>query len=122
MGRWRTSRVGEGDTADGPHRGRWAPGGDPMKLRHKHDDENGSTPVNGSPRGGRAPDAGPKSPAKLGGKGLVAALKRTFKQFSSDNVTDWAAALTYYGVLSIFPGVLVLVSILGFLGPDGRQT
>ena len=39
-----------------------------------------------------------------------------------DNVTDWAAALTYYGVLSIFPGALVLVSLLGFLGPNGRDT
>jgi hypothetical protein len=32
-----------------------------------------------------------------------AVLKRTVKEFREDNVTDWAAALTYYGVLSIFP-------------------
>ncbi|WP_250032401.1 YihY/virulence factor BrkB family protein [Paractinoplanes maris] len=69
-----------------------------------------------------SPDAGPGSPAKLGGKGLLAALKRTFKQFSQDNVSDWAAALTYYGVLSIFPGVLVLVSVLGMLSSNGQQT
>ena len=68
------------------------------------------------------PDAGPDNPAKLGGKGLLAALKRTFKQFSEDNISDWAAALTYYGVLSIFPGVLVLVSILGMLSSNGQQT
>ena len=68
------------------------------------------------------PDAGPDNPAKLGSKGLLAALKRTFKQFSEDNITDWAAALTYYGVLSIFPGVLVLVSILGLLSANGQQT
>ena len=68
------------------------------------------------------PDAGPDSPTKLKGKGLVAALKRTFKQYSEDNVSDWAAALTYYGVLSIFPGVLVLVSILGMLSSDGQRT
>jgi membrane protein len=68
------------------------------------------------------PDAGPDSPASLKGKGVFAALKRTFKQFSEDNVSDWAAALTYYGVLSIFPGVLVLVSILGMLSNDGQQT
>nr|WP_221379050.1 YihY/virulence factor BrkB family protein [Actinoplanes polyasparticus] len=68
------------------------------------------------------PDAGPSSPGKLGGKGLFAALKRTFKQFSQDNVSDWAAALTYYGVLSIFPGVLVLVSVLGMLSSNGQQT
>ena len=69
-----------------------------------------------------SPDAGPDNPAQLKGKGLLGALKRTFKQFSQDNVTDWAAALTYYGVLSIFPGVLVLVSVLGMLSNNGQQT
>ena len=69
-----------------------------------------------------SPDAGPDSPTELKGKGLFAALKRTFKQFSEDNVSDWAAALTYYGVLSIFPGVLVLVSVLGMLSNNGQQT
>jgi membrane protein len=68
------------------------------------------------------PDAGPESPSGLKGGGLFAALKRTVKQFSQDNVTDWAAALTYYGVLSIFPGLLVLVSILGMMSNDGQQT
>jgi membrane protein len=68
------------------------------------------------------PDAGPDSPTQLKGKGLFAALKRTFKQFSQDNISDWAAALTYYGVLSIFPGVLVLVSLLGMLGSNGQKT
>src|SRR3954468_14345710 len=62
-----------------------------------------------------SPDAGPDSPAELKGKGLVGALKRTVKEFSEDNVTDWAAALTYYGVLSIFPGLLMLMSLLGLL-------
>src|SRR4051794_24972928 len=57
------------------------------------------------------PDAGPDSPTELKGKGLFAAIKRTFKQFSEDNISDWSAALTYYGLLSIFPGLLVLVSI-----------
>ncbi|MEV4343248.1 YihY/virulence factor BrkB family protein [Actinoplanes sp. NPDC049596] len=68
------------------------------------------------------PDAGPASPAGLGGRGLFAALKRTVKEFSQDNLTDWAAALTYYGVLSIFPGLLVLVSLLGMLSRNGQQT
>ncbi|MBM2621789.1 YihY/virulence factor BrkB family protein [Actinoplanes sp. LDG1-06] len=69
-----------------------------------------------------SPDEGPDSPMELRGKGLFAALKRTFKQFSEDNVSDWAAALTYYGVLSIFPGAVVLVSILGMLSNDGQAT
>ncbi|MBB2941966.1 membrane protein [Actinoplanes lutulentus] len=68
------------------------------------------------------PDAGPDKPTQLRVKGVFAAVKRTFKQFSEDNVSDWAAALTYYGVLSIFPGLLVIVSLLGLLGSDGQTT
>ena len=68
------------------------------------------------------PDAGPDKPSELRAKGLVAAVKRTFKQYSADNLGDWAAALTYYGVLSIFPGALVLVSLVGFLSPNGKGT
>ncbi|GIF00135.1 YihY/virulence factor BrkB family protein [Paractinoplanes rishiriensis] len=68
------------------------------------------------------PSAGPDSPTELKAKGIFAAVRRTFKQFSEDNISDWAAALTYYGVLSIFPGALVLVSILGLLSDDGRKT
>jgi membrane protein len=49
-------------------------------------------------------------------------LKRTFKQFNRDNLTDWAAALTYYAVLSLFPGIIVLTAILGLLGPNSIQT
>lgn len=45
-------------------------------------------------------------------------LKRTVKGFNDDNLTDWAAALTYYGVLSLFPGIIVLTSVLGLLGED----
>ncbi|MEU4161125.1 YihY/virulence factor BrkB family protein [Actinoplanes sp. NPDC026670] len=72
--------------------------------------------------GGASPDAGPDRPAQLKGKGIAAAIKRTFKQFSEDNISDWAAALTYYGVLSIFPAAVVLVSMLGLLGTDGQKT
>jgi membrane protein len=43
-------------------------------------------------------------------------LKRTFAEFREDNITDWAAALTYYGVLSVFPALIALVSILGLVG------
>jgi membrane protein len=69
-----------------------------------------------------SPDAGPDKPSELDAKGIFAALKRTIKEFSEDNVTDWAAALTYYGVLSIFPGLLVLISLLGLLGPRTTET
>ena len=63
-----------------------------------------------------SPDAGPDSPTELDRGSWWKALKRTFQEFSNDNLSDWAAALTYYGVLSIFPGVLVLISVLGLLG------
>ncbi|HEY6593444.1 MAG TPA: YihY/virulence factor BrkB family protein [Asanoa sp.] len=63
-----------------------------------------------------SPDAGPDNPTELDRGSWWTALKRTFQEFSNDNLSDWAAALTYYGVLSIFPGVLVLISVLGLLG------
>jgi membrane protein len=49
-------------------------------------------------------------------------LKRTVREFREDNLTDWAAALTYYGVLAIFPALLALVSILGLLGDSTTQS
>jgi membrane protein len=47
--------------------------------------------------------------------GTLATLKRTWKEFSQDNLTDWAAALTYYGVLALFPALIALVSIVGLV-------
>ncbi|MFG1882311.1 YihY/virulence factor BrkB family protein [Micromonospora sp. NPDC049102] len=67
------------------------------------------------------PDAGPDSPTDLPGSGWKAALRRTVSEFQDDSLTDWAAALTYYGVLSIFPGLLVLISILGLLGTSATE-
>ncbi|MCZ7379024.1 YihY/virulence factor BrkB family protein [Micromonospora sp. WMMC250] len=67
------------------------------------------------------PDAGPDSPTDLPGSGWKAALRRTISEFQDDSLTDWAAALTYYGVLSIFPGVLVLISLLGLLGESATE-
>jgi len=50
--------------------------------------------------------------------GPVALLRRSISNFLDHDLLDWAAALTYYSVLSIFPGLLVMVSILGMLGTD----
>ena len=63
----------------------------------------------------------PDGSSSLGGDGWWGALKRTVREFREDNLTDWAAALTYYGVLSIFPALLVLVSILGLAGQSATQ-
>lgn len=82
--------------------------------------DRGDTAPNNRGRRGSArpagPDEGPQSPTRLPGAGWQAALRRTPREFQDDELTDRAAGLTYYGVLSIFPGLLVLVSILGLLG------
>ena len=49
-------------------------------------------------------------------------LKRTVAEFRADNVTDWAAALTYYAVLSIFPALIVLISVVGLLGSSATNS
>ena len=63
-------------------------------------------------------DDEPDSPADLSTPSLWAVVKRVGQQFSQDGLGDLAAALTYYAVLSIVPGLIVLISILGLLGPD----
>jgi membrane protein len=49
-------------------------------------------------------------------------LRRTAKGFRDDNLTDWAAALTYYAVLSIFPALIALVSVVGLIGDPEAVT
>jgi membrane protein len=65
--------------------------------------------------------AEPDQPTELGGRGWWHALKRSVTEFKEDNLTDWAAALTYYGVLAIFPALIVLVSVLGLVGESATQ-
>lgn len=67
----------------------------------------------------RPPDQaadGPDHPGELPGRSWFAVLRRTVKEFSDDNLMDWAAALTYYAVLALFPALIVLVALLGLLG------
>jgi len=73
-------------------------------------------------REARPSDEAPEQPTQLGRRGWWQALRRTVKEFQTDNLTDWAAALTYYGVLSLFPGMLVLLSLLGLAGQNAQQT
>jgi membrane protein len=51
-----------------------------------------------------------------------ATLKRTLAEFSEDNLSDWAAALTYYGVLALFPALIALVSLVGLFGNPASTT
>jgi membrane protein len=68
------------------------------------------------PKTRTTPDPAPSGPTDLAGRQWWAALKRAVQAFRDDNATDWAASLTYYAVLSFFPGVIVLFSLLGVLG------
>lgn len=62
-----------------------------------------------------------EGPTDLSSRTWWRVLKRTVRGFREDNLTDWAAALTYYAVLSIFPALIVLVSILGLIGDSVTQ-
>jgi membrane protein len=69
----------------------------------------------------RAGDGSPTDPVRRdyapGGterrSNTLALLKRTVTEFTEDNLSDWAAALTYYGLLALFPALIVLVAIVG---------
>jgi membrane protein len=81
------------------------------------------TPVgNPAPMGAPGSTNGPDHPAELGKRSWWAILKRTVKEFQQDNLTDWAAALTYYGVLALFPMLIALVSVLGLVGSQNSVT
>jgi membrane protein len=54
--------------------------------------------------------------------GLWPTLKRAGLDFQEDNMSDWAAALTYYALLSLFPALIALVSILGLFGDPEATT
>ncbi len=73
-------------------------------------------------RSSRTRRAEPAKPTQLKRHSWRAVLRRSLSEFREDNLTDWAAALTYYGLLAIFPGLLVLVSILGLLGDSVTKT
>ncbi|MGZ4195273.1 MAG: YihY/virulence factor BrkB family protein [Solirubrobacteraceae bacterium] len=76
-----------------------------------------SAPVQGHVNEDRAPD----QPTQLPSRAWPAVLKRTLKEYKADNLPDLAAALTYYGVLAIFPMMIVLVSVLGLIGNSVTQ-
>lgn len=60
-------------------------------------------------------------PLELRRSSLRGVAQRVWREARSDGLTDWAAALTYYGVLSIFPALLALVSVLGIVGQSATQ-
>jgi membrane protein len=72
--------------------------------------------VTGSRRAGREPTGADRRTSRF------ATLKRAVLEFSEDGLTDWAAALTYYGLLALFPALLVLVSLVGLVGDPESTT
>jgi membrane protein len=69
-----------------------------------------------------ADEAADSSPAKHQHLPWAFVLKRSLHAFTSDKCTDLAAGLTYFSVLSLFPAVLALVSILGLFGQSKQGT
>lgn len=64
----------------------------------------------------------PESPTDLTRPSWLHALRMTAREFARDQCTDLAAALTYYALLSIFPALVVMVSLLGVFGQGDRTT
>jgi membrane protein len=84
-------------------------------------DENGQRETRGHEnvdpvRADYAPEGAASKP------GLGATLKRTVTEFQEDNLSDWAAALTYYGLLSLFPALIAMVSLIGIFGDPKTTT
>src|SRR5215207_10373502 len=67
---------------------------------------------------GRAPE----SPTDLSKSTWMGTLRRTLREFKEDDLTLLAAALTYYGILSLFPALLVLLALLGLAGTGTIDT
>ncbi|MFM9921298.1 YihY/virulence factor BrkB family protein [Lacisediminihabitans sp. H27-G8] len=61
----------------------------------------------------------PDSPTAIHKRSWKYVLKKTVREFSADHCIDIAASLTYYAVLSLFPALLAIFSLLGVLG-QGR--
>jgi membrane protein len=74
--------------------------------------EDAGAQLPGKKRSGRIPEG--KAHPRSGSFGQT--VKRTFTEFSEDNLSDSAAALTYYGVLAVFPALIALVSVVGLVG------
>ncbi|SKB35632.1 membrane protein [Arthrobacter sp. 49Tsu3.1M3] len=64
----------------------------------------------------------PDSPADVTKPSWKYIAKKTLREFTKDQCPDLAAALTYYSVLSIFPALLALVSLLGIFGQTEKTT
>src|SRR5215207_5892559 len=62
------------------------------------------------------------TPGDLPKRSWGSTLKRTLTEFKEDELNHWAAALTYYAVLSLFPALLVMVSLVGLIANPATVT
>ena len=97
----------------------------PLRLAARRQERSASRGVEDRvelrPGGGGGGDRAPDGPTDLKKPALAGVLKRTIREFQEDELVDRAAALTYYGVLAIFPAILALVSVLGLVGQSATQ-
>lgn len=93
------------DPADSPDRARTPPDSDEDTADRPHPED----------------DAKPDSPDDLTKQSWTYVARKTAREFSKDQCTDLAAALTYYAVLSVFPAAIALMSLVGVVG-DGPRT
>ncbi len=62
----------------------------------------------------------PESPREITKRSWTYVLRKSFREFLDDECTDRAGALTYFGVLALFPGLLALASLLAIAGQGDR--
>jgi membrane protein len=91
------------------------------KTRTERNAADGGTAATPERPGGTAPEKVPEGPTQLSGGSWLGAARRTVREFQEDFLTDRAAALTYYAIMSIFPALLVVVSLLGLIGKSATQ-
>src|SRR4029450_2826996 len=109
------SVVGEPD-----HREVGDPGHDEREVEDEHGAHSGARIQAPRPDSFRAGPEGISEYADRGDPSMLATLRRPFANFQRHGMADWAAALTYYGLLSLFPALLALVSLIGLFGdPEG---
>ncbi|MFJ4715371.1 YihY/virulence factor BrkB family protein [Streptomyces sp. NPDC088785] len=89
---------------------------EPQGSREPREDREPEEPE--EPRASREPD----DPTDLPARSWWVVVRRTAKEFLDDDLPDKAAALTYYGVLSVFPALLVLISGLGVIGETATKS
>jgi membrane protein len=64
----------------------------------------------------------PDSPTDIRARGWWQVLRRTISESREDELTDRAAALTYYAMLALFPAFIALVAVLGVFGRQPETT